>query len=192
MFAIIKTGGKQYRVQEGDILSVERVAAGANQRVFFNQVLLLAADQETMIGTPFIEKAAVRAKVIEDFKDKKVLVFKKKRRKQYRRTRGHRQELTRVRIDRIIPDVNTYVEEEVVEPEKKAEKVAAEVPAEKGIRPAEIKKKAEVPAAKKPGKREVKAKEKAEKAKSEKAKKKKAGKAKKEAPAKKTPKKPAK
>lgn len=183
MFAIIKTGGKQYRVQEGDILSVEKVPAGASQKVFFNQVLLVADDNETMIGTPFIEKASVRAKVIEDFKDKKVLVFKKKRRKQYRRTRGHRQELTRVRIERIVPDVDTYVEEEVVEPEKKVEKVA---------KPMEVKEKAEIPAAKKPGKREVKAREKAEKAKSKKAKEKKAARAKKKAAAKVSPKKPAK
>jgi large subunit ribosomal protein L21 len=182
MFAIIKTGGKQYRVQEGDILSVEKVPAGASQKIFFNQVLLVADDKETTIGTPLIEKASVRAKVIEDFKDKKVLVFKKKRRKQYRRTRGHRQELTRVRIERIIPNVDAYVEEEVVEAEKRVEEAKA----------GEVKEKAEVPAAKKPGKREVKAKEKAEKAKSEKAKGKKAAKAKKEGPAKASPKKPAK
>jgi large subunit ribosomal protein L21 len=183
MFAIIKTGGKQYKVQEGDILSVEKVPAGANQKVFFNQVLLVADDKETMIGTPFIEKAAVKAKVIEDFKDKKVLVFKKKRRKQYRRTRGHRQQLTRVRIDRIIPDVDTYVDEKVPEPEKKVEKVT---------KAAEPKEKVEVAAAKKPGKREVKAGGKAEKPKPERAKVKKPAKAKKEAPAKASRKKPAK
>jgi large subunit ribosomal protein L21 len=182
MFAIIKTGGKQYKVQEGDILSVEKVPAGASQRVFFNQVLLIADDKETMIGTPLIEKAAVRARLIEDFKDRKVIVFKKKRRKQYRRTRGHRQELARVRIERIIPDVNTYVEEKAVEPEKKVKKE---------VKPAEVKEKVEVPAAKKLTKREAKAKarEKAEEKKLEKAKDKKAAKAKKEARARPSPKK---
>jgi large subunit ribosomal protein L21 len=183
MFAIIKTGGKQYRVQEGDILSVEKVPAGANQKVFFNQVLLITGDKETAIGMPLIEKAAVRAKIIEDFKDKKVLVFKKKRRKQFRRTRGHRQELTRVKIERIIPDVDTYVEEEVLEPEKKPEKV---------IKAAEPKEKVEVVAAKKPEKREVKGGRKAEKPKPGRAKVKKPPKAKKEAPAKPSRKKPAK
>jgi large subunit ribosomal protein L21 len=183
MFAIIKTGGKQYRVQEGDILSVEKVPAGANQKVFFNQVLLMTGDKETAIGTPLIEKAAVRAKIIEDFKDKKVLVFKKKRRKQFRRTRGHRQELTRVRIERIIPDVDTYVDEEVLEPEKKVEKVT---------KAAEPKEKVEVVAAKKPEKRKVKGKGKAEKPKPGRAKVKKPAKAKKEVPAKASRKKPGK
>jgi large subunit ribosomal protein L21 len=183
MFAIIKTGGKQYRVQEGDILSVEKVPAGASQRIFFNQVLLMADDKETAIGTPLLEKAAVRAKIIEDFKDEKVIVFKKKRRKQYRRTRGHRQDLTRVRIERIIPDVNAYVEEEVIEPEAK------EV---KEVKPVEVKEKAEVQEEKKPGKREVKGKGKAEERKPEKPKGKKPAKAKKVAPAKTAPKKRAK
>jgi large subunit ribosomal protein L21 len=183
MFAIIKTGGKQYRVQEGDILSVEKVPAGANQKVFFNQVLLITGDKETAIGMPLIEKAAVRAKILEDFKDKKVLVFKKKRRKQFRRTRGHRQELTRVKIERIIPDVDTYVDEEVLEPEKKVEKV---------IKVAEPKEKVEVAAAKKPEKREVKGGGKAEKPKPGRAKVKKPAKAKKEAPAKPSRKKTAK
>jgi large subunit ribosomal protein L21 len=175
MFAIIKTGGKQYRVQEGDVLAVEKVPAGASQRIFFNQVLLIADDKETVIGMPVVEKAAVRARIMEDFKDAKVIVFKKKRRKQYRRTRGHRQELTRVRIERIIADVNTYVEEEVSEPEEKVVREA---------KPVIEKKKAEAPEAKKPVKRDVKAKEKA--------KEKKAAKAKKAAPAKTAPKKRAK
>ncbi len=180
MFAIIKTGGKQYKVQEGDVLAVERVPAGASQRIFFNQVLLIADDKETVIGMPVVEKAAVRARIMEDFKDAKVLVFKKKRRKQYRRTRGHRQELTRVRIERIIPDVNTYIEEEVSEPEEKVVKEA---------KPVIEKKKAEAPEVKKPEKREAKAKEKPAEPKPEKAKEKKAAKAKKVAPAKTAPKK---
>ncbi len=162
MFAIIKTGGRQYRVQEGDVLAVEKVPAGASPRIFFNQVLLIADDKETVIGTPLVEKAAVRARIIEDFKDAKVIVFKKKRRKQYRRTRGHRQELTRVKIERIIPDVNTYVEE-VPAPEEKAVKE---------VKPVPEKKEAAVPEVKKPVKREAKAKEKS------------AAKAKKAAPAK--------
>jgi len=180
MFAIIKTGGKQYRVQEGDVLAVEKVPAGASPRIFFNQVLLIADDKETVIGTPLVEKAAVRARIIKDFKDTKILVFKKKRRKQYRRTRGHRQELTRVKIERIIPDVNTYVEEEVIEPEEKTAKETKPVPE---------KIKAEAPEAKKPAKGEAKAKEKSEEPKPEKAKEKRAAKAKKVAPVKTSPKK---
>ncbi len=114
MFAIIKTGGKQYRVQEGDILDVEKLPAEPHQKFHFSQVLLIGSDEETLIGTPLVEKALVRAEVIENFKDEKIIVFKKKRRKQYRRTRGHRQELTRVKIERIIPDSTAVPAEEVV------------------------------------------------------------------------------
>jgi large subunit ribosomal protein L21 len=173
MFAIIKTGGKQYKVQVGDVLSVERLPAGAGKTALFDQVLLIADDKETLIGTPLIEKAAVRGGVIEDFKDKKVIVFKKKRRKQYRRTRGHRQELTRVKILNIVSDAALLPPEETVEPESKSQ-----------VAPI----KAEIAAAPKPAKKEAKAKEKA--AKPEKGKK--PTKPKKEAPAKPSPKKKAK
>jgi len=125
MFAIIRSGGKQYRVQEGDILDVEKLPAGAGQKFHFSQVLLIADDKETLIGMPFIEKALVRAEVIENFKDGKVIVFKKKRRKQFRRTRGHRQQLTRVRVEKIIPDVTVLPVEEVVAAEKRPAEVAA-------------------------------------------------------------------
>jgi large subunit ribosomal protein L21 len=178
MFAIIKTGGKQYRVQVGDVLSVERLPAGAGKTALFDQVLLIADDKETLIGTPLIEKAAVRGGVIEDFKDKKVIVFKKKRRKQYRRTRGHRQELTRVKILNIVSDAALLPPEETIEPESKPQ--VAPVKAEK----------AEVAPAPKPTKKEAKAKEKAAAAKPEKGKK--PAKPKKEAPAKPSPKKKAK
>jgi large subunit ribosomal protein L21 len=125
MFAIIKTGGKQYKIQAGDILSVERIPAEPKQKVLFNQVLLIADDQETMIGTPYLEKAAVRAEVLENLKDEKVIVFKKKRRKQFRRTRGHRQELTRLLVEQIITDVSVMPEEEARGPEVKPSPAAA-------------------------------------------------------------------
>jgi large subunit ribosomal protein L21 len=175
MFAIIKTGGKQYRVQEGDLLSVERLPAGTDKTALFDQVLLISDDKETLIGTPFIEKAAVRAAVIEDFKGDKVLVFKKKRRKQFRRTRGHRQELTRVKILNIVSDAALLPPIEIEEP--RPEPPAA---------PPEAEKIAEA-AAPKPGKKEARLKEKAAAAKPEKGKK--SAKLKKQAPAKTTPKK---
>ncbi|MFZ2052675.1 MAG: 50S ribosomal protein L21 [Candidatus Aminicenantales bacterium] len=178
MFAIIKTGGKQYKVQQGDVLSVERLPAGPKKKILFDQVLLIADDKETLIGTPLLEKAAVRAEVIEDFKDDKVIVFKKKRRKQYRRTRGHRQPLTGVKILNIAADAASLPPEEAAEPEPRAEKgpVKAET--------------AEAAAAKKPEKKEVKPQKKAGAAKPEKAKK--SARAKKETPAKASPKKRAK
>ncbi len=159
MFAVIKTGGKQYKVQVGDILHIEKLIVEEDQKVTFDQVLLIEDNGKTLIGTPFIEDAQVKAGVIENFKDKKVIVFKKKRRKQYKRKRGHRQELTRIKIEEIIPSAKAA-------PKKKPSRVvekAAMKPAPKKAEP----------------KREVKAKE----VKEEKPKKKEMAKAeKKEAP----------
>jgi large subunit ribosomal protein L21 len=175
MFAIIKTGGKQYRVQEGDLLSVERLPAGTGKTALFDQVLLISDDKETLIGTPFIEKAAVRAAVIKDFKGDKVLVFKKKRRKQYRRTRGHRQELTRVKILNIVSDADLLPPLEIEEPQ-----------VEPAVAPAEAQK-IEEAAASTPAKKEAKSREKAAAAKP--VKEKKHAKPEKRAPAKIAPKK---
>lgn len=104
MFAVVKTGGKQYRVKEGDILSIEKLEAEKGQNIDFNQVLLLEDGDNIQVGQPYLDKAIVRAEVIEDYKDKKVIVFKKKRRKGYRRTKGHRQLLTKVKISGIYTD----------------------------------------------------------------------------------------
>jgi len=102
MFAVIKTGGKQYRVQEGDILEIEKLDYQAGQEIEFTDVLLVDDDSQTLIGTPFVEQAKVVGIVVESFKGEKVIVFKKKRRKQYRRKKGHRQQLLKVKIAKII------------------------------------------------------------------------------------------
>lgn len=160
MIAIIKTGGKQYKVQRGDVLNVERLPSMPKKSFLFDQILLIADDKETLIGTPFLEKAAVRAEVIEDFKDEKIIVFKKKRRKQYRRTRGHRQPLTRVRILEIAADAASLPPEKPVESKPaKAEKPPAKTAKE------------EVTAPKKPEEKETKPVKKAAPAKAAKAKK---------------------
>lgn len=104
MLAVIKTGGKQYVVKVGDTLQVEKLASAAGQKFLFDQVLLIDDGTATEIGTPVLEKAVVKAEVVKIFRDEKILVFKKKRRKQYRRTRGHRQTLTEVKILAIYPD----------------------------------------------------------------------------------------
>ena len=101
MFAVIETGGKQYKIQEGDVLQVEKLGLEKGQKVTFDHVLLIDDEKDTFIGTPFLENALVRGEVIENFKDEKVIVFKKKRRKQYKKKIGHRQELTRVKIEEI-------------------------------------------------------------------------------------------
>jgi large subunit ribosomal protein L21 len=116
MFAIIRTGGKQYCVQPGDLLDVERLAAEQGQPVAFDNILLIDDDKETLVGTPLLENALVKGEVVEQHRDRKILVFKKKRRKQYRRTRGHRQALTKVRILAIHIDRNSAPIQEFVPP----------------------------------------------------------------------------
>jgi large subunit ribosomal protein L21 len=98
MYAIIKTGGKQYRVAEGETLRVEKLnAEGDSNTVKFDQVLLVGGD-EVKIGTPMVEGASVDAEIIRQGRAKKIIVFKKKRRKGYHKKQGHRQAFTEVKI----------------------------------------------------------------------------------------------
>ena len=102
MYAIIKTGGKQYKVAEGDTIYVEKLEAAEGDAVTFDQVLAVAGeDGKLNVGTPRVEGATVTGKVLDQFRAKKIVVFKMKRRKGYRRTHGHRQSLTRIEIAEI-------------------------------------------------------------------------------------------
>ncbi|WP_170398808.1 50S ribosomal protein L21 [Ruegeria arenilitoris] len=102
MFAVLKTGGKQYKVQAGDMLRVEKLAADAGEKVQFNDVLMLGGDAP-VVGAPFVEGAGVQAEVIEQVKGDKVIKFVKRRRKHSsKRTVGHRQKLTLVKITDIL------------------------------------------------------------------------------------------
>lgn len=102
MFAVLKTGGKQYKVQAGDMLRVEKLAADAGEKIQFNDVLMLGGDSP-VVGAPLIEGAAVQAEVIEQVKGDKVIHFVKRRRKHSsKRTKGHRQKLTLVKITEIL------------------------------------------------------------------------------------------
>ncbi len=101
MYAIIETGGKQVKAAPGEHLRVEKLEASPGESVTFERVMLVQRDGELSLGKPFVEGARVKATVVEQGRAPKVLVFKKKRRKQYRRTRGHRQSFTAVRIDDI-------------------------------------------------------------------------------------------
>lgn len=123
MFAVIKTGGKQYIVKKGDFLDVEKLNIDEGKKVIFDEVLLIEDKGKTLIGTPHIKNAQVRAEIVENFKDKKVIVFKKKRRKQYKKKTGHRQELTRVKIEQIVTAARPAPKKETP-PEVKAEKKA--------------------------------------------------------------------
>ncbi len=102
MFAVMKTGGKQYKVQSGDILRVEKLAADAGETVQFNEILMLGGDT-TVVGAPLVDGAAVQAEVVDQIKGEKTINFVKRRRKHSsKRTKGHRQKLTLIRVGEIL------------------------------------------------------------------------------------------
>ncbi len=102
MYAVIKTGGKQYRVASNDTLVIEKIAGDAGSTVEFTEVLMVGGEGAPKVGTPMIAGAKVTAEVVEQGRGDKVIAFKKRRRKNSRRKRGHRQELTTVKIRDII------------------------------------------------------------------------------------------
>ena len=103
MYAVIISGGTQHRVSEGDVLTVEKiVGAEPGNQMDLDRVLMVQDGSEVQVGQPEISEAKVVATVLENGRGKKILVFKKKRRKQYRRTQGHRQSFTKLRIDKIV------------------------------------------------------------------------------------------
>lgn len=101
MYAIIETGGKQYRVQEGDTLFVEKLSVEAGSTVDFDQVLAVSKDNSLTVGSPIVAGASVKATVIEEGKAKKVVIYKYKAKKDYRKKQGHRQPYTKVKIESI-------------------------------------------------------------------------------------------
>ena len=102
MYAVIETGGKQYRVEPGDTVVVEKLPGAAGDAVEFEQVLLLSDDQNVAVGRPLVEGAKVTGRIVEQGRDDKIIVYKFKRRKNYRRKNGHRQSYTTVRIDEVV------------------------------------------------------------------------------------------
>jgi len=101
MYAILTTGGKQYKVQEGDVIYVEKLSADVDTTVELNNVLAVSKDGELVIGKPVVEGANVVAKVLAQGKAKKIIVFKYKRKKDYRKKQGHRQQYTKLQIEKI-------------------------------------------------------------------------------------------
>ena len=100
-YAIIQTGGKQYRVSEGDVLSVEKLAVETGRETTFSDVLLVVNGDKVTLGAPLVSGASVQAEVVDQYKDDKVVAFKFKRRKGYHRTVGHRRQLTELKITKI-------------------------------------------------------------------------------------------
>jgi large subunit ribosomal protein L21 len=101
MYAVVKTGGKQYRVEEGDILRVEKISGDVGNPVSLDHVLMFSDGDNTVLGTPVVENAIVKGRIVAQDKSRKILVFKYKRRKRYRRKLGHRQSFTAIQIDQI-------------------------------------------------------------------------------------------
>lgn len=101
MYAIVKTGGKQYKVSEGDVLFVEKLEANEGDAVTFEEILACSKDGELKLGTPVVDGASVQAKVLAQGKDKKVIVFKYKAKKDYRKKQGHRQPYTKIVVEKI-------------------------------------------------------------------------------------------
>ncbi|MFA5878836.1 MAG: 50S ribosomal protein L21 [Candidatus Margulisiibacteriota bacterium] len=102
MLAIIETGGKQYKVQENNVIDIEILPIEDEKEIIFDKVLLIKNEDEILLGKPYLEKAVVKAEIVKEFKDKKVIVFKFKRKTGYKKTQGHRQNLLSVKIKEII------------------------------------------------------------------------------------------
>ena len=154
MFAVIRTGGKQYRVAPNDIIEIEKIAGKPGDIVELSEVILLGGDGGPKTGSPTIAGALVAAEVIEQKRADKIVVFKKKRRKNYRRTKGHRQALTALRITEILTDgkkpSKAAPRPEPKKADKKPEVAKAAAKAEKkpAAKKAEAKKPAKKPARK--------------------------------------------
>lgn len=101
MYAVFKTGGKQYRVSEGETLKIEKLEVEPGKKVTFNEVLMIADGENVQVGSPLVDKASVEAKVISQGKGKKVNILKFKRRKHYMKQQGHRQLFTEIQIGKI-------------------------------------------------------------------------------------------
>ncbi|NCW30729.1 MAG: 50S ribosomal protein L21 [Alphaproteobacteria bacterium] len=131
MYALVKTGGKQYRVSKDDTILVERLAAEEGEQIILNDIVMLGDGDKVTIGTPLVDGAGVSATVMRQTRGPKIIIFRRKRRKNHRRTQGHRQDLTLLKINDIAEDAKSL---KTVKPAAKAapKKVeAGEAPAKK-------------------------------------------------------------
>ncbi|MAU86575.1 MAG: 50S ribosomal protein L21 [Alphaproteobacteria bacterium] len=137
MTAVIRTGGKQYSVNKDDIIIVEKLPEEQGKTITFSDVLMITEGEKTLVGTPYVENASVTAQVIEQSRSKKIIVFKKKRRQNYRRTMGHRQLQTKLKIIDIATSSSKKVVKKVVTEEEKkvVKKVTKKVEADSVKKP---------------------------------------------------------
>ena len=142
MYALVKTGGKQYRVAKDDTILVERIAADEGAEVILNDIVMLADGDKVSIGTPKVKGAAVSATVMRQTRGPKIIIFRRKRRKNHRRTQGHRQDLTLLKINDIAEDAKKLT------PAKTAAKKAATTTESAAKKPTATKAAAKKPAPK--------------------------------------------
>jgi large subunit ribosomal protein L21 len=145
MYAVIKTGGKQYKVAAGNLIAIEKLTGDAGDAVSFDEVLLVGGDEGTTVGSPMVAGAAVAGEIVDHKRTGKILVFKKRRRQNSKRSRGHRQDQTLVRITEILTDGKKAAAKKAkAEPktESKAEAAAVPAPATEESAPAEAKRSA--------------------------------------------------
>jgi large subunit ribosomal protein L21 len=138
MYAVVNTGGKQYKVQQGEILRVEKIPGDVGSPVTFERVLMFSDGENVSIGQPELDNVAVEGHIVEQGKAKKIIVFKYKRRKRYRRKQGHRQTFTAVQIDSIAAK-----EVKAKETPKKADEAKKEAPKKAEAKKAKAEPKAE-------------------------------------------------
>ena len=131
MYAIIESCGKQYKVEKGDVIFFEKLEAEEGKKITFDKVVLVSDDKKVEVGAPYVKGVKVEGKVVEHGKAKKIVVYKYKAKKNYRRTQGHRQPYTKVEITKIATSAKAAEKKEVVEeaPAKKATKKVAEAEA---------------------------------------------------------------
>ena len=98
MYAVLRSGNKQYKVSEGSILKIEKIEGKAGDKVSFKDILFVNNGKNILMGAPIVKDAVIQAEIIDQFKNNKIIVFKKKRRHNYRRKRGHRQQLTSLKV----------------------------------------------------------------------------------------------
>ena len=142
MYAVLNSGGKQYKVQPGEILKVEKISGDVGSPVTFDRVLMFADGENVSIGQPLLDSVSVEGHIVEQGKAKKIIVFKYKRRKRFRRKNGHRQEFTAVQIDSI--KAKGTKAPKSAEPKAEAKAEVKEPEAKKAAPPKEAAKKAEV------------------------------------------------
>ena len=142
MYAIVNLGGKQWKLEENEKILVDKLPFAKDKNFLLEEVLLLKKNNDCLVGTPFVEKASVQFKVLEQTRDKKIIIFKKKRRKGYKRTQGHRQYKTLLLVDKIFLDGKSIVESKVVTKENiKSQPKKATEPSKKVVKAATTPKK---------------------------------------------------